>query len=64
MLAKENGVTIDYLVADVLELPYEKESFDALVFIFFFFLAEIRKEAHLKLLELLKQDGEILFEAF
>ena len=64
LLAKENGVTIDYLVADVLELPYEKESFDAMVFIFAHFPAEIRKEAHLKLLELLKPGGKILFEAF
>lgn len=64
LLAKENGVTIDYLVADVLELPYEKESFDALVFIFAHFPTEIRKEAHLKLLELLKPGGKILSEAF
>ena len=64
LLAKEIGVTIDYEVSDVLELPYEKESFDALVFIFAHFPAEIRKEAHLKLLELLKPEGEILFEAF
>ena len=64
LLAKENGVTIDYLVADVLELPYEKESFDGLVLIFAHFPAEIRKHAHLKLLELLKPGGKILFEAF
>lgn len=64
LLAKENCVTIDYLVADVLELPYEKESFVTLVFIFAHFQAEIRKESHLKLLELLKPGGKILFEAF
>lgn len=63
-LAHEHQVSIDYLVSDVLELPYEKEVFDAIVLIFAHFPAEIRKEAHLKLLELLKPDGKILFEAF
>ncbi|RBA29205.1 class I SAM-dependent methyltransferase [Flavobacterium tibetense] len=64
LLANENGVPIDYLVSDVLELPYEKEIFDGLVLIFAHFPAEIRKHAHLKLLELLKPGGKILFEAF
>ena len=63
-LAQENGVTIDYLVADVLELPYEKECFDGLVLIFAHFPAEIRKEANSKLFEILKPGGKILFEAF
>lgn len=63
-LAQEHNVSVDYLVSDVLELPYEKESFDALVFVFTHFPAEIRKEAHLKLLKLLKSSGSILFEAF
>ncbi|WP_445715068.1 class I SAM-dependent methyltransferase [Flavobacterium sp.] len=63
-LAQEHNVTVDYLVSDVLELSYEKESFEALVFVFTHFPAEIRKEAHLKLLQLLKPSGSILFEAF
>ncbi len=63
-LAQEHNVTVDYLVSDVLALPYEKESFDGLVLIFAHFPAEIRKHAHLKLLELLKPGGKILFEAF
>jgi 2-polyprenyl-3-methyl-5-hydroxy-6-metoxy-1,4-benzoquinol methylase len=63
-LAQMHNVTIDYLVSDVLALPYEKESFDGLVLIFAHFPAEIRKEAHLKLLELLKPGGKIIFEAF
>lgn len=64
MLAQEQGVSVDYLVSDVLELPYEKESFDGIVLIFAHFPAEIRKQAHLKLLELLKPGGKIIFEAF
>jgi ubiquinone/menaquinone biosynthesis C-methylase UbiE len=63
-LAKEQNVEIDYLVADVLELPYESESFDALVMIYAHFPIKIRKEAHQKLLSLLKPHGKILFEAF
>ena len=63
-LAQEHNVTVDYLVSDVLELSYEKESFEVLVFVFTHFPAEIRKEAHLKLLQLLKPSGSILFEAF
>ena len=64
MLAQEHGISINYIVSDVLELPYENESFDALVLIFAHFPAEIRKQAHFKLLELLKPGGKILFEAF
>ena len=64
MLAQEHGISINYIVSDVLELPYENESFDALVLIFAHFPAEIRKQAYLKLLELLKPEGKILFEAF
>ena len=63
-LAQQKGVTIDYLVSDVLELPYQKHSFDVLVLIFAHFPAEIRKEAHAQLLDLLKPKGYILFEAF
>ena len=64
VLAQEHCISINYIVSDVLELPYEKESFDALVLIFAHFPAEIRKQAHFKLLELLKPGGKILFEAF
>jgi 2-polyprenyl-3-methyl-5-hydroxy-6-metoxy-1,4-benzoquinol methylase len=63
-LAKEQNVQLDYLVSDVMELPFEPESFDAIVFIFAHFPSEIRKQAHQKLVSLLKPDGKILFEAF
>ncbi len=46
MLAQEHGISINYIVSDVLELPYENESFDALVLIFAHFPAEIRKQAN------------------
>jgi ubiquinone/menaquinone biosynthesis C-methylase UbiE len=63
-LAKEKEVSISYAVFDVLEIPYEAESFDAIVLIFAHFPVAIRKEAHQKLVELLKPNGTILFEAF
>lgn len=63
-LASENNVVIDYEVSDVLQLSYEKHSFDAIVFIFAHFPSDIRKKAHEKLLTLLKVNGKILFEAF
>ncbi len=63
-LALENEVIIDYAVADVLQLSYEKNSFDAVVFIFVHFPSAIRKEAHQKILSLLKPNGTIMFEAF
>ncbi|MCB0442639.1 MAG: class I SAM-dependent methyltransferase [Flavobacterium sp.] len=64
MLAKEQNVELDYLVSDVMELPFEPESFDAIVFIFAHFPSEIRKQAHQKLVSFLKPNGKILFEAF
>lgn len=63
-LASENNVVIDYEVSDVLQLSYEKNSFDAIVFIYTHFPSDIRKKAYEKLLNLLKINGKILFEAF
>ena len=62
MLAKEQNVELDYLVSDVMELPFEPESFDAIVFIFGHFPAVFRKQAHQKLVSFLKPKGKILFE--
>ncbi len=63
-LASENNVVIDYEVSDVLQLSYEKNSFDAIVFIFAHFPSDIRKKAHEELLSLVKPNGKIVFEAF
>jgi 2-polyprenyl-3-methyl-5-hydroxy-6-metoxy-1,4-benzoquinol methylase len=48
-LALENNVEIEYEVSDVLQLSYQKNSFDAIVFIFAHFPSDIRKEAHQEL---------------
>lgn len=63
-LAKEQNVQIDYVVSDVMDVSFEPESFDAIVFIFAHFPAVIRKQAHQKLVSFLKPGGKILFEAF
>ena len=63
-LASENNVVIDYEVSDVLQLSYEKNSFDAIVFIFAHFPSDIRKKVHEELLSLVKPNGKIVFEAF
>lgn len=63
-LAKEQNVQIDYIVSDVMDVSFEPESFDAIVFIFAHFPAVIRKQAHQKLVSFLKPGGKIIFEAF
>ena len=63
-LAKEQNVQLDYLVSDVMDLSFEPESFDAMVFIFTHFPAVIRKQAHQKLVSFLKPHGKVLFEVF
>ncbi len=64
VLASENNVIIDYEVSDVLQLSFEKNSFDAIVFIFAHFPSDIRKKANEELLSLVKPNGKIVFEAF
>lgn len=63
-LARERNIRLDYLVSDVMEVPLEPESFDAIVFIFAHFPAVFRKQAYQKLVSFLKPDGKVLFEAF
>lgn len=63
-LAQEQQVTIDYLVGDVFDLGYAKQTFDGLVLIFAHFPAAERTAIHAHLLSLLKPGGVIIFEAF
>ena len=63
-LALENNVEIEYEVSDVLQLSYQKNSFDAIVFIFAHFPSDIRRVGHHELLGLIKPNGKVLFEAF
>jgi len=63
-LAKEKNVTIHYLVGELEQLQFEKESFDAIGLIYAHFSAEQKKSYHSKLNEYLKPGGIIIFEAF
>ena len=63
-LAKENNVTINYLVNDLIQLDFEKESFDAIGLIYAHFSAENKSLLHKKLDKYLKPGGLIIFEAF
>ncbi|MEH6704463.1 MAG: class I SAM-dependent methyltransferase [Galbibacter orientalis] len=62
-LAVENQVTIHYKITDVLQFQSDAQ-FDALVLCYAHFPAEIRNQAHLHLMQFLKPDGIVIFEAF
>jgi|SRR5690554_694818 len=64
LLALKKEVEIDYLVSDMENIPYEKESFDTLVLIFAHFPKEKRKEFHQKLALLLKKGRTLIVEGF
>jgi SAM-dependent methyltransferase len=63
-LAKENHVTLDYIVGDLEHLAFEKESFDAIGLVYAHFAAGKKSIFHKKLNEYLKPGGIIIFEAF
>jgi len=63
-LAKENHVTIDYIVGDLEQLQFEKESFDAIGLVYAHFSADKKSSLHRKLDSYLKPGGVIILEAF
>ena len=63
-LAKENKVTIDYLIGDMQDLDFPKESFDAIALIYAHFSASKTSILHKKLIKFLKPKGTIIFEAY
>jgi SAM-dependent methyltransferase len=63
-LAKENRVTIDYIVSDLEQLEFEKESFDAIGLVYAHFPANKKSSFHKKLSTWLKPGGVIVLEAF
>jgi len=63
-LAKENNVTINYIVGDLEQLDFKKESFDAIGLIYAHFAADKKSRLHKKLNDYLKPGGLIIFEAF
>lgn len=63
-LAEWNKVKIDYHLADVEEVEYPAENFDAIVLIYAHFHKDLRREYHRKLSQYLKKGGYIILEAF
>ena len=63
-LAKERGVSIDYVVGDLEQLDLPKEAFDAIGLIYAHFSKEKKSALHRKLSNYLKPGGIVIFEAF
>ena len=63
-LAKENGVTLEYIVGDLEQLRFERETFDAIGLVYAHVEAEKKSIFHKKLNEYLKPGGIIILEAF
>lgn len=62
-LAKEKQVSIHYEISGVLEFQSDVK-FDAIGLCYSHFPAEIRKQAHHHLMQFLKPEGIVIFEAF
>lgn len=64
LLASKNNVTINYVVADILEYPLQNESYDAAALIFIHVNEETKSLLHQKVIDALKSKGKIIIEAF
>ena len=63
-LAKEYNVMLKYVVGDLEELEFERETFDAIGLIYAHFPAERKAAFHRKLSDCLKPGGILILEAF
>ncbi|WPR70319.1 class I SAM-dependent methyltransferase [Flavobacterium sp. NG2] len=63
-LAKENQVSLEYIIGDLEDIQLNKESFDAIGLIYAHFTAEKKSKLHKKINDCLKPGGIIIFEAF
>ncbi|UQA74101.1 class I SAM-dependent methyltransferase [Sphingobacterium siyangense] len=64
LLAKKNGVQIEYVVSDVADFSCTEKSFDALVLVYAHFTLNERRRYHQKLSSLLKKRGLLIIEGF
>ena len=64
LLAKQEGVSPIYEVADIHDKEYQENSVDVVAFIYAHFSDELRKIAHQKAIKWLKPGGKIILEAF
>lgn len=63
-LFSKNNVQVDYIVADVSELKYAQNHFDAAAFIYAHFAPELKSYYNVKIASFIKSGGTIIFEAF
>jgi cyclopropane fatty-acyl-phospholipid synthase-like methyltransferase len=63
-LAKENGVSIKYLVNGFETVQYPANYFDVIALTFAHFIPEFRQSFHRKLIPYLKKDGLLILEGF
>nr|WP_288836902.1 class I SAM-dependent methyltransferase [uncultured Flavobacterium sp.] len=63
-LAKENQVSLEYIVGDLEDIKLNKKTFDAIGLIYAHFTAEKKSKLHKKINDYLKPGGIIIFEAF
>lgn len=63
-LAELNNVTINYLVGELSELHFEKNSFDIIVLIYAHFPPNVKTEYHKKIASYLKKGGILILEGF
>ena len=63
-LASENNVTINYTVADAVEIEMGENKYDMIALIFAHYPSRIRTQVHQKCIKALKPGGLLLLEAF
>lgn len=63
-LAKQEGVSPHYEIADIHEKEFKENSADVVALIYAHFPAELRKIAHQKAIKWLKPGGRLILEAF
>lgn len=63
-LSEKQNVKIEYSVGELESLGYKNEQFDAIALIYAHFPAEIKSKYHKILIQYLKKNGIVIFEAF
>lgn len=63
-LAEEENLSINYQLADAMDIEFEKNSFDAIACVFFHLAPDLRKKFHHKAMEWLKAGGTFILEGF
>ena len=63
-LAGKQNVKINYLIADCHTMPYAKDTFDAIGFIYAHLPADMMSACHRQLMEYLKPGGVVIFEGY